>query len=378
MIACPAFDPAAAYLPAAAAYADCQAQALGAQGWQALAADGGFGMALSGLVAIAIALIGYRLLLGETLALADAVLAALRIGIAIALATSWATWRPLVYDLATSAPEHIATTLTGGPGTLALVARMQTVLDALAALRAQPGLPGTGAIGGDVPIGANIALGHAAQVLTLSTLGGLIAVKLLAGVLLAVGPLFAAMLLFPATWGLFAGWVRALAGAALGALAVPLVLGIELAMIAPQVDAVTRALSGNAGAGGLPDAILSTALVFALAMAVVLAGMGRVAWGFTLPRPHRHAEPAPPHPAPIAAPATITAAAHTHTRAATASRTETIATSLLRLEVRDRLAATPAPATPAAPAAPAPRATPTLRPSTPRPSRAAQLRDNRA
>lgn len=371
MIACPAFDPTAPYLSTVAAYADCRALALGAQGWQALAADSGFGMALSGLVAIAIALLGYRLLLGEALTLRDATLTALRIGIALALATNWATWRPLIYDLATQTPEHLATTLTGGPGTLPLITRLQTVIDALTALRTQPGQPGAAnAIGGDVPIGANLALGHAAQILTFATLGGLIAVRLLAGVLLAVGPLFAATLLFPATWGLFAGWLRALAGAALGALALPLVLGVELAIIAPQVTTVTNDLASNTGAGPLPDEILSTALVFALVIAVVLAAMARVACGFTLSRPRTLHTPAKHHPAP----AQTSTQTHTAThRTATASRTETIATSLLRLEARDRLATlttTTRPQTPA-PTAPQRRPTPALH------TRTARLRDNR-
>ena len=38
----------------------------------------------------------------------------------------------------------------------------------------------------------------------------------LAGLLLALGPLFAIFLLFEGTRGLFEGWVRGLAGAALG------------------------------------------------------------------------------------------------------------------------------------------------------------------
>ena len=116
MDTCPAFDPAAPYLTAMVANGDCRALALGEAGWRALGPGSGFGLALSGLVAIFVALIGWRMLLGERLGMRDAVLAAVRVGVVLALATSWAAWRPLVYDVVTRGPEELAATVSGEGG----------------------------------------------------------------------------------------------------------------------------------------------------------------------------------------------------------------------------------------------------------------------
>ena len=59
------------------------------------------------------------------------------------------------------------------------------------------------------------ALSAASGALFMTTAGVVAAATLAIGVLTAVGPLFIAMLLIPATRGLFSGWVRALSSAAL-------------------------------------------------------------------------------------------------------------------------------------------------------------------
>src|SRR5699024_9265543 len=71
------------------------------------------------------------------------------------------------------------------------------------------------------------ALGGARVMYLVTALGGFAAVRLVAGLLLALGPFFIAFLLFDGTRGLFEGWVRGLAAAALGAVAVTVILGVE-------------------------------------------------------------------------------------------------------------------------------------------------------
>ncbi|WP_204350118.1 type IV secretion system protein, partial [Serratia marcescens] len=60
-----------------------------------------------------------------------------------------------------------------------------------------------------------------------ATIAAYASVRLVAGLLLALGPLFIALLLFEGTRSLFEGWVRGLVAAILGAVAVTILLGVE-------------------------------------------------------------------------------------------------------------------------------------------------------
>ncbi|OYX17710.1 MAG: hypothetical protein B7Z16_09805, partial [Algoriphagus sp. 32-45-6] len=75
------------FLESALRFVDCQAQMIGAQGYQALAAPGSpMSLLLTGAITLVIAFFGYRLLLGDTPDLRDGVLAIVKIGIVLALA----------------------------------------------------------------------------------------------------------------------------------------------------------------------------------------------------------------------------------------------------------------------------------------------------
>ena len=70
--------------------------------------------------------------------------------------------------------------------------------------------------------------------------------------LLHWGPLFLAGLLFPATLGLFTGWLRGLIGTGLAAVAAAAVLALELALVEPQVLALRALVDGGQAIGPLP------------------------------------------------------------------------------------------------------------------------------
>ena len=63
---------------------------------------------LTGLLTLFVALFGYRLLFGHTPGVRDGVLALVKIGIVLALATSWPAYRTLVYDVALRGPAELA------------------------------------------------------------------------------------------------------------------------------------------------------------------------------------------------------------------------------------------------------------------------------
>jgi type IV secretion system protein VirB6 len=294
-----------AFLESALSFVDCQAQTIGAQGYQALAAPGSsMSMLLTGALTLFIGFLGYRLLFGETLGARDGVLAAVKVGIVLALATSWAAYRPLVYDVAFHGPVELASEIgrpADVPGTGGgLIVRLQMVDDALVTL----GRLGTGPInmatgvqnvaGEDVSVAfgapepptifGSFALGTARLVYLTSTIAAFASVRLVAGLLIALGPFFLAFLLFDGTRSLVEGWVRGLAAAAIGALAVTMLLGIELALLEPRLATLIALREAQLPIGGAPTELLVVTFAFALTLVAGLGMAARIVLGFRLPQ----------------------------------------------------------------------------------------------
>ncbi len=300
MQACPAFDPMGPYVGNVVAYADCQALSLGEAGFRALGSGSPFGTALTGLLTIYVALIGYRLLLGSDITIRNTLTVALRLGIVVALATQWSAYRVLVFDVATKVPQELATATLGqaglaSQGISSLTSRIDDVRSALeeveqASVTSQPGAvpqapqiagqagPGNGLAavpqtsGGSPQSALGLSGSIAVGTLAISTLAGLLAVRVTMALLLALGPAFIAFLLFDGTRGLFNSWVRGLAGTVIGALAVPAVLALELAIIEPQMLALRDLVAAREPLGSLPLEILATTGIFALVMVAALFG----------------------------------------------------------------------------------------------------------
>jgi type IV secretion system protein VirB6 len=319
MQACPAFSPDGEFLRRMMNIVDCQAQAIGAGGYQALATPGSsVSLILAGLLTIFVALIGYRALFGEAPTARDGVVAVAKIGVVLALATSWPAFRTLVYDVTFGAPAELAAGIgrpAGLPGSDGgLAARLQGVDNLLFELN----VIGTGRPpNADIVVGPNQTMTPAqqqqelqrleqlqqrprwdpaadakavAQARTLYLSGAIAAygsVRLVAGLLLALGPLFALFLLFDSTRGLFEGWVRGLAGTALGALATSIVLGVQLALLEPWMANVVSARRAFLPTPSVPIELLVMNLVFVLILLAALIATARVAYSFRIPLPLR-------------------------------------------------------------------------------------------
>ncbi len=305
MAACPAFDPTGPYVSQVVGFVDCHSLALGAAGYQALGPGTSFGLALSGLLTIYVALIGYRLLLGGQITLREGVWSALRLGFVLALATQWAAYQPLVYDVITAGPADLAARVLapgglGGNAPGQLIDRVQAVHAALGELTppiatadapaAMPlAAPATAAPPAPVAaapllsVEARAALLSADHLLVGAALAGTLSVRVVTALLLALGPLFIGCVLFDATRGLFVGWVRILAGAALAGVAAALVIALELAVIEPQVVALRDLLDRGQPAGMLPQDMLATCGCFALVMLAALIALVRTTAAFHLP-----------------------------------------------------------------------------------------------
>lgn len=313
---CPAILPGDAFLGGLLGYVDCQAQAIGMSGYQALTMPGSpVALILTAMLTMFVALFGYRLLLGHVPELRDGVIAMVRIGIVLVLATSWPAFRTLAYDVTMHGPAELAASIGGAaelPGAGGgLIARLQRIDNGLVELTElgtgkpdnQDEIVGPSA----VPLTAEQQKQQADRLRQLSdrprwdrdkdagqvasaravyltgTIAAFASVRLVAGLLLALGPLFALFLLFEATRGLFEGWVRGLAGAALGALSTAILLGVQLAMMEPWLATVLAERRVGVPTPNVPVELLVLTLVFALTLLAALIATAKVSAGFRLP-----------------------------------------------------------------------------------------------
>jgi type IV secretion system protein VirB6 len=262
MIDCGPPDPTAPLAERLAGYLDCHAQSLAHSGFSG--AGGGWVAPafLGGCLTVYVALIGYRLLLGLPFGPRDAVLAVVRAGVVIAVATSWPTYEALVYRVIFDGPAEAASALLPGDLVVSSPSDAAERLDKdLVTLRTASS---TGAAATDVasgvgpsqqppPLGAQAQptgssgqpsnpqtdpiLVGAGATLTNLTVGGLGAIRLAGGLLLSLGPLFVVLALFDVALGLVEGWVRGLLTVFIAALGGMVVVSLELDFIETQLAA---------------------------------------------------------------------------------------------------------------------------------------------
>ncbi len=281
-------------------FLDCQARTLGADGYAALAAPGSSAsLLLSTFLTLFVALFGLRLLLGHTPDIRDGLLAAIKIGAVLALATGWPAYQTLVYDVVLSGPSELVSQIgapTGLPGsTGGLVGRLDGVdggFRQLAILDVGTPPPSGDAAGSLVRYPPALfrgfdtfAIGTARSLFMASAIGAFAFVRLGAGMLLALGPLFICFLLFDATRSLFEGWLRALLVTLLGSIATAIALGVELALLEPWLSDLVARRAATIAIPGAPNQLLAITLVFAIVIAALLRLMGKLA--FSLPIPLR-------------------------------------------------------------------------------------------
>jgi type IV secretion system protein VirB6 len=298
MNGCAPLAPGSGFIQSILAFLDCQAQILGARGWQALAAPGStLSLVLLGFLTLFVALFGYRLLLGQGPDVRTGVVAFVKIGIVFALATSWGAYSTLVYDVVNRGPAQLASEIGASsrlPGTGGdLIGRLDGADRAFVALTVlgegrPPILEGNQSVAfADLPPqpypGFNTyAIAASRMLFLIAAITGLGAVRLTAGLLLAVGPFFIAFLLFENTRSLFEGWVRVLAGVALGALGISIALAVELALIEPWLTDLLARRTADEWLPGMPVELLVVTLAFALIVLAMLYGSAKVAFAFRL------------------------------------------------------------------------------------------------
>ena len=158
---------------------DCQAFGLVERGYAALSQPGStVSIALTALLVIAVALFGYRLLLGRGIVLRDAMDLTIKIGVVLLIATSWESWQALAYHGLARAPGEVAGEMLVAIGAPAPLESLQKALDSLTAAgigyRTRAGIASP-LVGG--PAAAAAVLNISAVLLTLATVGILVAAR---------------------------------------------------------------------------------------------------------------------------------------------------------------------------------------------------------
>jgi len=288
-MACPVPTPGGNFLGDTLRFLDCEALTIGASGYQALASPGSIlWTLLTGLLTIFVAIFGYRMILGEVPSVRDGVLAFVKIGIVLTLATSWPAYRTLVFDVAVRAPAELSTSIGRASGLPGSEGGMISRLEATDAAMVTLAIEGAGLRSANLntmpPLFAGFepfALGGARMLFLLGVLGAFGAVRLVAGLLLAIAPLFIAFLLFDATRGLFSGWLRVLLGAALGSLGTAILLGVQLALYEPWLTSLLSARAAGIAVPSAPVELLTMGLLFVILLMVMIVALARLAWSLS-------------------------------------------------------------------------------------------------
>jgi len=228
-------------------------------------AHGSFQTALTIILTLYIALLAFNLLTGRS-ALRVSVLTPrmMTLGLVLTFATSWIAYQSVVWNLATGAPDEIASVLVGTKGSATVLFAQQldglfnAITDAVsnvnpAVAAATPGLASP----------SNI-LSVAGLILLLGTVGVLVVCRLALAALLIIGPVFIILALFDGTRGLFEGWLKSVAMFAL----VPL---LTVVMGSGALVAISPMIAGLADSG--TEIPLRTAVSILVASIIYLSLM---------------------------------------------------------------------------------------------------------
>ncbi len=288
-MACPQILTGSEFVTRMLTHIDCQARYLGSYGYTALSEPGSVAATTAlGLLTLFVAVWGFRIAFGYTPSGRDVMGDVLKVGIVLTLAFSWPAFRTVVHDLVLDGPAQIAGALST-PGLAAgdgsFLARLQGVDNAILSLIDI----GTGRFSGQFLEGesgeANFvgtalqddaALGWARLIYLAGLIGSLGLLRLVAGLLLALAPLAAGLLLFEATRGIFAGWLRGLVLTLVGSVGVTIILAVQLAVLEPYLRDALLVRSSGYAAPSAPIELFAMMTGFALVQLLSIWLLARV------------------------------------------------------------------------------------------------------
>jgi type IV secretion system protein VirB6 len=255
-------------------------------------AHGSFQTALTIILTLYVALLAFNLLTGRS-ALRVSVLTPrmMTLGLVLTFATSWIAYQSVVWNLATGAPDEIASVLVGSKGSATVLFAQQldgffaAVTDAAAS--AQPNAaaaasnPAAIAAASSMTSPSNI-LSIGALLMLLGTVGVLVVCRLALAALLIIGPVFIVMALFEGTRGLFEGWLKSVAMFALVPLLTVIMGSGAMVAIGPMIAGLDQ------GGGAIPlrtaVSILVASIIYLSLMLVVFKVAANLTRGWRMSR----------------------------------------------------------------------------------------------
>jgi type IV secretion system protein VirB6 len=247
---------------------------------------GSFQLALTIILTLYIALLAFNLLTGRS-ALRLSVLTPrmMTLGLVLTFATSWIAYQSVVWNLATGAPDEIASVLVGSKGsaTVLFAQQLDGFFAAITDAASNTTPAGTTAAAAAAAPGfaspANI-LSIGALIMLLGTVGVLVVCRLALAALLIIGPVFIVLALFEGTRGLFEGWLKSVVMFALVPLLTVVMGSGALVAIAPMVAGLDQA------GADIPlrtaVSILVAAVIYASLMLLVLKVAANLTRGWRL------------------------------------------------------------------------------------------------
>jgi type IV secretion system protein VirB6 len=267
--------------------------------------------ALTLLLTLYVAIFAIGLLTGRTRAgVATLTPRMMMLGMVLTFATSWLAYQHVVWTLAVGAPDQIATMIAGthGSATSAFADKLDAIFQAIAdsthQQSPQNAIAATNATAnGASSTGISILsptgmMWIAGLMLLVGTVGVLVTAKVALAALLAVGPIFIVLVIFPATRGLFEGWLKAVVSSAMVPLFTVLIGGATITLIAPLIR--DSLMSSSEVASKSATALFLAACIYSALMLMVARTAAAIVAGWRIP--FLHAEPATA--APAAGPAT--------------------------------------------------------------------------
>lgn len=297
MAACQPITTGPRFIETTLAHLDCQARVLGYGGWSNVSdfASGPSGLIVSALT-LAIAFFAVRLMLARGDFVVDGLALFLKIALVLTIATSWPAYRTVFYDVIIVGPAEMASAINTGaqnPST-GLAPRLSRVDQAIGDLTAS----GTGRLSAAlqtpegmgkaeaferVALGDQTGFAFGKMAFLLSVIVPAAFLRLLAGIVLALGPIFAVFLLFRPLSGLFFGWARALLFLAFASAAQVVLFSVMLAVFEPYLAQAAALRSGRYITPSLPTELTALAVMFFILALGQFWLFGRMAFHQAMP-----------------------------------------------------------------------------------------------
>ena len=195
--------------------------------------EGALVPALTILLTLYVALFAFALITGRSrIGVSSFTPRIVTLGLVMTFATSWLAYQSVIWNLATGAPNPLAALLTGTPGnaTLVFAQKIDVVFQVL--------VQATNGQAADSAFSPPGLMWLGGMLFLLGTVGILATTRIALAVLLALGPVFVVLALFPGTRGLFAGWLKGVVLLALAPLFAVLSGSLMLELAVPVLSAL--------------------------------------------------------------------------------------------------------------------------------------------